>query len=92
MKIPNSDLTTVNTEFKGYFNDPSLVLDGFSTYKMEHEIYALTLVVYYVLTGRTNVDKISNEKLKAFVYKGLNPDKAKRFKNASEMLKEFRVL
>lgn len=90
VKIPNSDLTTVNTEFKGYFNDPSLVLDGFNTYKMEHETYALTLVVYYVLTGRTNVDKIPNEKLRAFVQRGLNPDKTKRFKNASEMLKEFR--
>lgn len=59
---------------------------------MEHETYALTLVVYYVLTGKTNVEKISDEKLKKFVFRGLNPDKTKRFKNASEILKEFRDL
>lgn len=92
VKIPDSGLTTINTEFKGYFNDPSLVLDGFNTYKMEHETYALTLVVYYVLTGKTNVDKIPDESLRSFVRKGLNPDKTKRFKNASELLKDFRSL
>ena len=26
VKIPDSTLTTVNTEFKGYFNDPALVV------------------------------------------------------------------
>ena len=92
VKIPDSGLTTINTEFKGYFNVPSLVLDGFNTYKMEHETYALTLVVYYVLTGKTNVDKIQDENIRLFVRKGLNPDKTKRFKNASEMLKDFRSL
>ena len=92
IKVPESGLTTVNTEFKGYFNDPSLVLEGFNTYNMQHETYALTMVVYYVLTGRTNVDKIADEKLRSFVHKGLNPDKKKRFKNANEMQTEFRTL
>ena len=49
VKIPDSTFTTVNTEFKGYFNDPSLVVEGFNTYNMLHETYALTRVIYYVL-------------------------------------------
>lgn len=90
VKIPNSDLTTVNTDFKGYFNDPSLVIEGFNAYNVLHETYALTRIVYYIMTGKTNTEKVDNSKLKAFVEKGLNPDKSKRFQSVSEMLNDFR--
>ena len=86
VKIPNSTFTTVNTEFKGYFNDPSLVVEGFNTYNMLHETYALTRVIYYVLTGKTNTDKITDQNLKNFVETGLNADKSKRFQNVSAMV------
>ena len=92
VKIPDSSLTTVNTEFKGYFNDPSLILDGFDTYNTLHETFALTRIIYYVLTGKTNTDNISNSKLQAFVQKGLSPDKSKRFQNVNEVVQEFRDL
>lgn len=92
VKIPDSSLTTVNTEFKGYFNDPSLILDGFETYNMLHETFALTRIIYYVLTGKTNTDNISNPKLQSFVHKGLNADNSKRFQNTSEMIQAFRAL
>ena len=85
VKIPDSTFTTVNTEYKGYFNDPSLVVEGFNTYNILHETYALTRVIYYVLTGKTNTDKITNQNLKHFVETGLNVDKSKRFQNVSEM-------
>ena len=86
VKIPDSTFTTVNTEFKGYFNDPSLVVEGFNTYNMLHETYALTRVIYYVLTGKTNTDKIAGQNLKNFVETGLNADKSKRFQNVSAMV------
>ena len=85
VKIPDSTFTTVNTEFKGYFNDSSLILEGFNTYNMLHETYALTRVIYYVLTGKTNTDKIADPNLKNFVETGLNVDKNKRFQNVYEM-------
>ena len=81
VKIPDSTLTTVNTEFKGYFNDPALVVEGFNTYGIVHETYALTRVIYFVMTGKTNTEKIANQNLRAFVERGLNPDKSKRFQN-----------
>lgn len=33
VKIPESSLTSFSTEFKGSFNDPALVLDGFESYR-----------------------------------------------------------
>lgn len=92
VKIPDSSLTSVNTEFKGYFNDPSLIVDGFDTYGISHETFALTRVIYYVMTGKTNIDKISDNNLRAFVHKGLNADKSQRFKNIGEMIQAFKLI
>lgn len=92
VKIPDSTLTTVNTEFKGYFNDPALVVEGFNTYGIIHETYALTRVIYFVMTGKTNTEKITNQNLRAFVEKGLNPDKIKRFQNIRDMISAFKAI
>ncbi len=91
VKIPDSSLTTANTEFKGYFNDPSLIIDGFDTYNIHHETYALTRVIYYVMTGRTNTEK-APDSLRDFVQRGLSADKAKRFKNTNEMAQALRAI
>lgn len=92
VKIPDSNLTTVNTECKGYFNDQALVLDGFDTYNILHETYALTRIVAYIMTGKTNVDKIKDKVLLEFVQKGLNVSKEERFKNVSEMIDAVRKM
>ena len=92
VKIPDSTLTTVNTEFKGYFNDPALVVEGFNTYGIVHETYALTRVIYFAMTGKTNTEKITNHNLRAFVEKGLNPDKIKRFQNIRDMISAFKAI
>lgn len=92
VKIPDSTLTTVNTEFKGYFNDPALVVEGFNTYGIVHETYALTRVIYFVMTGKTNTDKIANQQLRNFVEVGLNPDKTKRFQNVKDMISAFKTI
>ena len=92
VKIPDSTLTTVNTEFKGYFNDPALVVEGFNTYGIVHETYALTRVIYFVMTGKTNTEKITNQNLRNFVERGLNPDKTKRFQNIRDMISAFKTI
>ena len=92
VKIPDSTLTTVNTEFKGYFNDPALVVEGFNTYGIVHETYALTRVIYFVMTGKTNTEKITNQNLRNFVERGLNPDKTKRFQNIRDMISAFKII
>ena len=92
VKTPESTLTTANTEFKGYFNDPSLIVDGFNTYSIQHETFALTRIIYYVMTGKTNTEKIQDKKLEAFVQVGLNADKSKRFQSISKMVEVFRLI
>jgi len=92
VKISDSYLTTANTEFKGYFNDPSLIVDGFNTYSILHETFALTRIIAYIMTGKTNIDTISEPKLKTFVNKGLNSNKSQRFQNISEMAQAFKLL
>lgn len=91
VKIPDSTLTSASTEFKGYFNDPSLVVEGFDNYSILHETYALTRIVYYVMTGKTNTDGISNPELKSFVSKGLSVNKSSRFRSVAEMTQALRV-
>ncbi len=47
---------------KGYFNDPALVFEGFKNYNILHETYALTRIVYFVMTGRLNTtDNVKSE-------------------------------
>ncbi|WP_242967860.1 AbiJ-related protein [Tepidibacter mesophilus] len=89
VKVPDSKLTSINTDYKGYFNDPELRLEGFNTYCIIHEVYAITRLVFFILTGRTNTDKIKNVQLQEFVVRGLNPDKAKRFQNIDELIETF---
>ena len=59
-------------------------MEGFDNYDILHETYALTRILYYVLTGKTSTKKVSNN-MKIFVEKGLNIDKSLRFKNIDEL-------
>lgn len=92
VKVPDSQLTSAKTEFKGYFNDPGLLVEGFDTYEMLHETFAITRLVYFVMTGKTNTENISEPKLKEFVRRGLSADKSQRFKTVREIAQAFRGL
>lgn len=85
VKYPESTLTTAETDFKGVCNDPALRLCGFKNYDMAHEIYALTHIVMFVLTGKQNFQDIKNKDLRGFLEKGQNPDTSKRFKTITEL-------
>lgn len=89
-KNPDNELTTVNTEFKGYFNDPNLKLEGFNNYSMPHEIYALTMLIYFISTGRTNTSKIENANLSKIIRKGLG-EKDNRYKSVDELCDAYKV-
>lgn len=94
VKIPESGLTSLMTDFKGAFNDLSLEQEGFSSYNILHETYALTKLIYYTMTGRTNIkiDSIKNSDIKQFVSKGISLDKNVRYKNVGEMISSFRSI
>lgn len=92
VKTPSSELTSTNTDFKGWFNDPALRIEGFYNYTLLHETYALTLIIYFVLTGKTSIANIKNEQIRTFVDKGTNADKTKRFQNIDEIMKAIGAL
>ncbi len=86
VKTPESNLTSLNTDLKGCFNDPGLVTYGFSNYGIEHETYAITRLIYFVLTGRKNINNIKNKNLSSFVNKGLSANLKERFKSVDEII------
>lgn len=85
VKIADSDLTSENTEFKGSLNDPALKVEGFGNYELAHELYAITLLFAYILTGKSNWAKITEPVVKSFMEKGTNPGKTKRFQTLDEL-------
>ena len=86
VKTPESNLSSLNTDLKGCFNDPGLVTYGFSNYGIEHETYAITRLIYFVLTGRKNINNIKNKNLSSFVNKGLSANLKERFKSVDEII------
>ena len=86
VKTPENNLTSLNTDFKGCCNDPGLVTYGFSNYGIEHETYAITRLIYFVLTGRKNMNNIKNKHLSSFVNKGLSANLKERFKSVDEII------
>lgn len=85
VKLVNSELTSENTEVKGGLNDPALKIEGFDNYKLVHELYAITLLFTYIMTGRRNWDKINNVHVRKFMDQGTNSDKSKRFQTLKEL-------
>lgn len=89
-KRVDSQLTSLNTDVKGSLNDPSLQVTGFKNYGIEHEIYALTRVLYFIMTGRQTVGKWKNKMQESFFSKGTSPILNERFSNVDEMWAEFK--
>ena len=50
------------------------------------------MLIYFIMTGKTNINKISNEKLESFIKKGIHPDKQKRYKSISELSEAYRSI
>ncbi len=94
VKLEESDLTSQNTEYKGSLNDPKLdIVGGFKNYEIHHETYALTRLVYFVLTGKIRIDDyIKNDQLKIFIKNGISDNIDLRYHSIKEMRKTFKDL
>ncbi len=85
VKRQDSNLTTTGSEVKGHFIDPDLSDCGFSEFKVKHEIYALTKVILFTLTGKTNFRNFNNERLNEFYERGCGTDFNQRFSSVDEL-------
>lgn len=85
VKIVDSELTSENSDLKGSLNDPALKVLGFANYELRHELYAITLLFVYVLTGKLNWAKIKEKPILEFMHRGTDADINKRFQNIDEL-------
>ena len=92
VKTPESTMTSLQSELKGSLNDPDLIHVGFANYEMCHETYALTRLCYYILTGRTNIEKQRDDDIKRFWIKGTNTDRATRFQSVNALFAAVRAI
>lgn len=83
---------TINSEWRGVYNDPALISEGYGNYSILHETFALTRLIAFIMSGKSYPDKIKDAKLKTYVEKGLFFDKTKRFQSVEEMEREFREI
>lgn len=85
VKILDSELTSENSEIKGSLNDPALKVQGFSNYELRHELYAITLLFVFVLTGKLNWAKVKETPIREFMLKGTDPDINNRYQTLDEL-------
>jgi len=85
VKVPESSLTSANTEIKGSLNDPSLNVRGFAHYDLLDEIYALTLLFVFIITGKTNFPSIKNPHVRGFMEKGTSQNRNERYQTLQEL-------
>lgn len=92
VKLEESTLTSPVSEFRGSLNDPKLRDIGFDKYDSSYEMYALTRLIAYILTGKSNFRKIKDVDMLDFFYKGTSDRKDERFKDIDELEKELKIL
>ncbi|EHC9059185.1 protein kinase family protein [Campylobacter jejuni] len=87
VKELNSELTSENTEMKGSLNEISrLQKKGFNNYDKSDEIYALSRVLYFIATGRTNLINTKCD----FLEKGINDNVKNRYNNLDDLMRDFK--
>lgn len=91
VKLSDSILTSLDTEIRGAFNDYSgLQRIGYSNYNFYFEGFALSKLLYFVLTGRyKDFTKFDYQGLEEFINKGTDPDWSQRFNNIHELKRAF---
>lgn len=89
VKEKDSTLTSLDSEIKGSLNDSNLAIIGFGNYSMPYETYALTRLILFVMTGKTNIEKVTDTKIRTFVNKGTNGNVNYRYQSIDDMILEF---
>lgn len=92
VKTKRSNLTSTDSEVKGSLNDHQLDVFGFKNYNIAHETYALTRLIYFVMTGKVKIDRFDDDPLKEFVMRGISINLDDRYKDITELREAFRKI
>ena len=93
VKEKKSLLTSFDTEFKGSLNDPKLnIVGGFKNYTAHHETFALTRLIYFIITGKRRIEKYSSKEFQIFIENGISDNINFRYKDVKSMRLEFQKI
>lgn len=92
VKREESGLTSKNTELKGSLNDPKLELIGFDNYEVRHETYALTRLIYFVVTGKIKINTFKTEEFRQFINRGISDTYEERYISVEALKNQFNAV
>lgn len=89
VKQKSRKLTSQSSEIKGVLNDPKLEMLGFNNYEIRHETFALTRLVYFIITGKLRIEHHRSSGFSMFVQKGISDDLDDRYPSVDIMRAAF---
>jgi hypothetical protein len=89
VKILNSEFTSAESSIKGALNDPALTISGFGNYEVRHEIYTLSLIINFILSGKKTSIYNKVKSINEFIIKGLSANINERYSSVEEMYSLF---
>lgn len=90
VKRPDSSLTSRDSVVNGTWLDPLLDCKTFGEYDMTNEIYALTRLIYSVMTGKEKPTRIDDPALAEFTWRGIDVEHPeRRYRDDGEICEAF---
>lgn len=90
VKWPDSTLTSRDSEVNGTWLDPLLDRKTFGEYDMTNEVYALTRLIYSVMTGKEKPARIDDPALAEFTLRGIDVEHPEhRYRDDREIREAF---
>ena len=85
IKEKNSNLTSTGSEIKGTIIDDTLL--DFKNYNIKNEIYAIGVVLFYIFTGKQNLD-LTNNAISNIVKKCVDRNHSDRYNSVAEIMQD----
>jgi eukaryotic-like serine/threonine-protein kinase len=89
VKQKSKKLTSQSSEIKGVLNDQKLEMLGFNNYEIRHETFALTRLVYFIITGKLRIEQHRCAGFNEFIQKGISDHLGDRYASVDMMRAEF---
>jgi len=88
IKEKNSDLTSIGTSIKGTIIDDTL--GSFKDYNLKNEIYSIGIILFYIFTGKQNLENYndSDKKLLNIINRCIDRNHNNRYNSVDEIISD----
>lgn len=88
IKDKNSDLTSIGTSIKGTIIDDTL--GSFKDYNLKNEIYSIGIILFYIFTGKQNLENYndSDKKLLNIINRCIDRNHNNRYNSLDEIISD----